>query len=998
MKHYISIITLFVFSACSLTFEVKQPEQQIVFQRQVDTVPLLPSNIPDEVVPQGYGSVRPDQAQEKLVAEDDDEIYSQYSGILRRIKFSTAKTYFQQGVVDSIALLQDSIIVVFKSGVETHRDTIAGVGGGDSGTDDQTLSFVGTTLSIEDANSVNLSSLQDGTGTDDQTIDVLSLAGTTLSLSLENDGQASQTVDLSSLQDGTGTDDQTAVEVPFSPTGNILSSDVQSMGEELQTQIDGLQTTSGVSNGATNLGTFSGSTISDNTTTKAALQELETAVESSGGSTQVATISDLSSLSPSDNDRIYVEGYYSQFDGGQGYFVYDANLVLSTTNANSGSIIDPASMTTWDGTQADINDLITEQSSSTNTGAWVREGSEFTGYQFGLTNNNAIVQSEALKNFLESSYGEVLKIEGDFDGILLDQDPILPAENMTITGYGSGAFFDLDVTGDPDYWLNGLFRIRTDNVKIANITITNAAINESSSVPNRTAIFIDDSGTTINNTVIEKVVVHGFFTNGFSVQNTFNTRILNCNIKNSRFGIYMQTNEKMYIEENTIWKDDQPADEGNLYGEGIKFGVNVPVNETVYIIKNKFFDLGRDGIDLTGGSDFLLVIDQNTFSNMDDNALDIKTTYGDGASAFANINGDNRIEGLRITNNTFDRAGIVFVVSYNDATTGNDLSLITSEMSYVPTLISNNTFIDCGGNFQGAAGVTMNGMNLYGACNFKFRLPSTAPVNSIVQYETMYGFNISNAVIERNALNANAITFEFEDISNVRMSNIVYSENDNDVAYSLARFTDCQNIQIEGVNAFMKDQVTGNVDLFYLLNTQNITIENVDIRCVNCRTQTDAILFASTAISDITLRDWRTSGLGNLLRNNQTAYTISGLLMDNVKYDNASYYTGNEFANIKIINNNLFTSLQTSDLTVAIGEYNLVDPNGGAITATVPSGVTQVGTEFWVVDSEGTASGTNTITVDFSTNGYTVSGSNVINTAGESKKFIYIGSNKWIIE
>ena len=82
---------------------------------------------------------------------------------------------------------------------------------------------------------------------------------------------------------GGGTDDQTAVEVPFSPTGNILSSDVQSMGEELQTQIDAIQTTSGVVNGATNLGTFSGSTISDNTTTKAALQELETAVESSGG-------------------------------------------------------------------------------------------------------------------------------------------------------------------------------------------------------------------------------------------------------------------------------------------------------------------------------------------------------------------------------------------------------------------------------------------------------------------------------------------------------------------------------------------------------------------------------------------------------------------------------------------------------------------------------------------------------------------------------------------
>ena len=111
MKHYILIITLFVFSACSIIFDVRQPEQQIVFQRQLDTVPLLPSNIPDEVVPQGYGSVRPDQAQEKTVAEDTDEIYSQYSGILRRIKFSTAKTYFQGGLMDSITI-QDSLAAI----------------------------------------------------------------------------------------------------------------------------------------------------------------------------------------------------------------------------------------------------------------------------------------------------------------------------------------------------------------------------------------------------------------------------------------------------------------------------------------------------------------------------------------------------------------------------------------------------------------------------------------------------------------------------------------------------------------------------------------------------------------------------------------------------------------------------------------------------------------------------------------------------------------------
>ncbi|MCB0399703.1 MAG: tail fiber domain-containing protein [Winogradskyella sp.] len=83
--------------------------------------------------------------------------------------------------------------------------------------DNQTIdnfSLVGTTLRLSLANdgqplqTVNLASLQDGTGTDDQTIDNFSLSGTTLRISLENDGQPLQTVNLASLQDGTGTDDQ----------------------------------------------------------------------------------------------------------------------------------------------------------------------------------------------------------------------------------------------------------------------------------------------------------------------------------------------------------------------------------------------------------------------------------------------------------------------------------------------------------------------------------------------------------------------------------------------------------------------------------------------------------------------------------------------------------------------------------------------------------------------------------------------------------------------
>lgn len=83
-----------------------------------------------------------------------------------------------------------------------------------TGTDDQNISgsgLSGTTLTIGIENgtseTVDLSSLQDGTGTDDQNISGSGLSGTTLTIGIENG--TSETVDLSSLQDGTGTDDQT---------------------------------------------------------------------------------------------------------------------------------------------------------------------------------------------------------------------------------------------------------------------------------------------------------------------------------------------------------------------------------------------------------------------------------------------------------------------------------------------------------------------------------------------------------------------------------------------------------------------------------------------------------------------------------------------------------------------------------------------------------------------------------------------------------------------
>ena len=128
-----------------------------------------------------------------------------------------------------------------------------------TGTDDQTAAEVVNTAAgniaatnvqaaINELDTEKLSTEVDGSTTNEiQTIDVSTLTGTTLNLSLINDGEATKTVDLSSLQDGTGTDDQTAAEVANTAAGNIAATNVQAAineldTEKLSTEVDGSTT------------------------------------------------------------------------------------------------------------------------------------------------------------------------------------------------------------------------------------------------------------------------------------------------------------------------------------------------------------------------------------------------------------------------------------------------------------------------------------------------------------------------------------------------------------------------------------------------------------------------------------------------------------------------------------------------------------------------------------------------------------------------------------
>lgn len=102
-----------------------------------------------------------------------------------------------------------------------------------------------------------------------------------------NDAAAAQADIDAHIADSTGA--HAASAISNTPSGNLTSTDVQAALNELQTELDGvstlsaeiddLVTLSGVPVNSTDLGTFTGSIIPDNTTVKNALQSLESSIE-----------------------------------------------------------------------------------------------------------------------------------------------------------------------------------------------------------------------------------------------------------------------------------------------------------------------------------------------------------------------------------------------------------------------------------------------------------------------------------------------------------------------------------------------------------------------------------------------------------------------------------------------------------------------------------------------------------------------------------------------
>lgn len=163
-----------------------------------------------------------------------------------------------------------------------------------------------------------------------------------------------------------------------------------------ETHIDNVATLSGLAKDSTDLGTFSGTTIADSQTIKAALQALETAVESKGSATSLTSLTtavgDLNTLSGvAQNDEDL--GSFSGSTIADGKTIKQALQVLEIA-AEDISAVDTAVVDAGD----NVNRLV----GATSAGTTPVDGNGDDNYLFLVVNksNGAIVAID--KTFIEA--------------------------------------------------------------------------------------------------------------------------------------------------------------------------------------------------------------------------------------------------------------------------------------------------------------------------------------------------------------------------------------------------------------------------------------------------------------------------------------------------------------------------------------------------------------------------------------------------------------------
>ena len=163
-----------------------------------------------------------------LTAEVDGSTSNELQNLFQTFNASSGTDPVADGQTDTLNLTGGSGITV-TGDATTDTITIASTVT-DTDTDDQTIDVFSLasdilSLSLEDdgeaTKTIDLSAYLDNT--DDQTIDTFSIATNTLSLSLEDDGEAAKTVDLSPYLDNTDTQDLTLTGNTLAISGDPLS-------------------------------------------------------------------------------------------------------------------------------------------------------------------------------------------------------------------------------------------------------------------------------------------------------------------------------------------------------------------------------------------------------------------------------------------------------------------------------------------------------------------------------------------------------------------------------------------------------------------------------------------------------------------------------------------------------------------------------------------------------------------------------------------------------
>lgn len=192
----------------------------------------------------------------------------------------------------------------------------------------QDISFSGTNLSLSNGSTVDLSSID--TDTDNQTIDQLSLNGSILQISLEDDGAATLELDLSVIDTNTDTDTDNQTIDQFSLNGSILQLSLED-DEEATLELD--------------LSTIDTDTDTDNQTIDQLSlngKTLQISLEDDGENTQEL---DLSSI-----DNQTIDGF--ELDG--------TTLKISLENDGAAALeVDLASIDTDTDTQLSESEVLT---------------------------------------------------------------------------------------------------------------------------------------------------------------------------------------------------------------------------------------------------------------------------------------------------------------------------------------------------------------------------------------------------------------------------------------------------------------------------------------------------------------------------------------------------------------------------------------------------------------------------------------------------------------